>query len=287
MREFILGTDWWTDCDDAAALRIIARAFKRGEINIACIGINACMQYSAASLISFLHSEGVNGLKAGIDRDATDFGGSPPYQKRLALMMDKPVTNDDIPDAVQLYIETLKRSEGGLEIIEIGYPQVLARALKAEPELFRQKVKHVWMMAGKWDDNPGRENNFARNKRASEAAAYFCAACPVPVTFLGWEVSHDINAGSQLKDGDVLKSIFADHGSFNGRSAWDPMLVELALSGSAEKCGYETVRGKASVDPLTGSNYFTVDESGPHCFVKKALPDEIYKNRIDALIASE
>ena len=32
MRDFILGTDWWTDCDDAVALRIITRFVNKGEI---------------------------------------------------------------------------------------------------------------------------------------------------------------------------------------------------------------------------------------------------------------
>lgn len=31
MRKFILGTDWWTDCDDVVALRILARAHKNKQ----------------------------------------------------------------------------------------------------------------------------------------------------------------------------------------------------------------------------------------------------------------
>lgn len=34
MRKFILGTDWWTDCDDAVAIRILARAHKLEKIKI-------------------------------------------------------------------------------------------------------------------------------------------------------------------------------------------------------------------------------------------------------------
>ena len=43
------------------------------------------------------------------------------------------------------------------------------------------------MMAGKWDDAEGKENNFTRAPRSREAGAYFCRFCPVPVTFLGFE----------------------------------------------------------------------------------------------------
>lgn len=30
MRNFILGTDWWTDCDDVVAIRILVRAHLSG-----------------------------------------------------------------------------------------------------------------------------------------------------------------------------------------------------------------------------------------------------------------
>ena len=40
MRKMILGTDWWTDCDDAVALRLLAKAHKAGDITLLGIGIN-------------------------------------------------------------------------------------------------------------------------------------------------------------------------------------------------------------------------------------------------------
>ena len=43
MKNILLGTDWWTDCDDAVAVRLLARAHKAGEIKLIGIGINACM----------------------------------------------------------------------------------------------------------------------------------------------------------------------------------------------------------------------------------------------------
>ena len=80
MRNFILGTDWWTDCDDAVAVRILERAHKAGEICIKGIAINACMEYSVSSLEGFLNAEEVYNIPLGIDLDATDFGGNPTFQ---------------------------------------------------------------------------------------------------------------------------------------------------------------------------------------------------------------
>ena len=56
MRNFILGTDWWTDCDDAVAVRILARAHKAGDISIKGIGRNRADQ-----IVNALLSEGLNG----------------------------------------------------------------------------------------------------------------------------------------------------------------------------------------------------------------------------------
>ena len=282
MRRFILGTDWWTDCDDAAALRILLRAHKRGEIALSGIGINAYMPDSAASLLAFSHAEGVFDVPVGIDRAASDFGGNPPYQKRLAAR--EPMDDAVLPDAADLYLTLLREAEEPLEILEIGYPQVLAEVLKRDPDLFREKVRAVWMMAGKWDNAEGKENNFTRAPRSREAGAYFCRFCPVPVTFLGFEVGVSVITGGKLKEGDLLRQVLADHGSGNGRCSWDPMLVLLALDGSPEAGGYTAITGKASVDPLTGANTFLRSPDGRHRFVVKVKPDSYYAARIDELI---
>lgn len=298
-RTFLLGTDWWTDCDDAVAIRILARAARAGEIVLAGVGISACMEHSVASLDGFLLTEGLRGVRLGLDREATDFGGNPPYQKRLAAYAVDRKSNNDAEDGVRMYRAVLAATEQPIEIIEIGYPQLLTNALMSlgddiSPltgmELFRQKVKKIWMMAGKWDENPGRENNFARAPRSRVAAHVLCLQCPVPITFLGWEVGHDVISGSKLTSG-VLYDALYDHGCGRwhtpggGRSSWDPMLVELALIGDEDAAGYDTVRGQAAVDAETGENRFIPDESGLHRYVVRRHAPEYHAQRIDRLIA--
>ena len=291
-RTFLLGTDWWTDCDDAVAIRMLARAALANEIELVGIGLNGCMEHSVASLDGFLSTEGLCGMRIGLDRAATDFGGNPPYQKRLAQYAVRRKSNEDAEDAVRMYRSLLAAAEHPLEIIEIGYPQVLANALMSPGddisplsgvELFSTKVKKIWMMAGKWDDNPGRENNFTRAPRSRRAGHILCEHCPTPITFLGWEIGHDVISGSKLPQG-ILRDVLLDHGSKNGRSSWDPMLIELALIGDEDAAGYDTVRGHAHVDPETGENTFTPDENGPHAYVVRRHEPHIYAARIDALI---
>lgn len=284
MRSFILGTDWWTDCDDAVALRILSRAHKAGEVNLLGIGINACMQYSVSSLTGFLRNEGVADVRIGIDSEAVDFGGDPPYQKRLSALAED-IDNSMAENAVDMYIDILRNTGDKIEILEIGYPQVVSEVIRREPLLFAEKVAKVWMMGGRWDGPDLKENNFSRNARASAAAAFFCENCPVPVTFLGFEIGCDVYTGKHLADGDVLKNVLADHGcAEKGRCSWDPMLILLAIAGDEEKAGYGCIRGQAIVNPETGTNNFKLDCNGKHCCVIKNRNNEYYRILIDSLI---
>lgn len=293
MRNFILGTDWWTDCDDAVALRVLLRAHKEGKINLAAIGINAAMEYSAASVDGFLNLEGVENIPVGIDLEATDYGGNPRYQKRLSESALRYKKNEDAEDAVRLYRRILAESEGKVEIIEIGFMQVIAAVIesgaddispKTGMELFREKVSKVWLMAGKWDEEGGWENNFARTERTAKASAILCEKCPVPMTFLGFEIGEMVITGGNVPKTDFLGKVLDDHGSYKGRCSWDPMTALLAITGDEEAAGYKAVCGKARVDGTTGRNYFTEAANGPHKYVIKMHPDSYYEDIINDII---
>ena len=295
MRKFILGTDWWTDCDDAVALRLISIAVKAKKAQLLGICINGCMEYSVASVKGFLKNEGVFDIPVGIDISATDFGGTPRYQKRLAELMPN-VTNKDAEDGVRLYRRLLEEASEPVEIIEIGYLQVFAALLKSGADdiseksgidLVREKVSKLWVMAGKWDADGEKENNFCRNERSRVAGKEFCDLCPVPITFLGWEVGRGILTGGSLDKNDALYHALCDHGSYNGRDSWDPMLVMTALIGDEDKAGYTTVRGTASVDPETGANKFMRDSNGKHSFVIKKHDDRYYAEQINSIITQK
>ncbi|MBQ4638087.1 MAG: nucleoside hydrolase [Clostridia bacterium] len=293
MRNFILGTDWWTDCDDAIALRMLARAHKAGEIDLKGIVINACLDCSVQSVEGFLNTEGVGNIPLGIDREATDFGGNPPYQRMLSAYAEKYRSNDDAEDGVRLYRMLLVQSSEPLEIIEIGYLNTVAALLESSVddisdkngiELVKEKVKKLWVMAGKWDEENGRENNFCRNSRSRIAGEKFLRLCPVPVTLLGWEVGSTVLTAADLEKDDVLSKVISFYNSPNGRMSWDPMVVLMAFDGDEAKAGYNVKTGTASLNSETGENTFTEDPNGLHRYVIKARPDEYYRDRINELI---
>ena len=292
-RPFLLGTDWWTDVDDVVAMRVFARAHNAGRIRIKGVCVNACMEYSCPSLDAFLQNEGLPDTPIGIDRNATGYGGNPPYQKRMAQSPGSHRSNADCIDAVRLYRQALA-GEASVEIAEIGFCQVLAAVLRSPPddlsplpgrELLAQKCKHIWAMAGKWDEPGGREYNLSHTRPNCRAASDFYENCPVPVTFLGFEVGLNVRTGDVLKGrDDLLARALRDHGSENGRHSWDPMLALLALAGDPETAGYSTVRGQAKIDPEDGKNQWIPGEHGPQRYVVKARPDDFYRNAINAMI---
>ena len=295
MRSFILGTDWWSDCDDAVAIRLLARAVKAGEARLLGAVINACMEYSVASLKGFFLSEGVSDLPIGIDLAAVDFSGETLYQARVAKTFCPDVKNTDAEDGVRLYRRLLAESDAKVEIIEIGFLQVVAALLKSGADdiseksgaqLVKEKVSKFWVMAGKWSADGEREHNFCLNERSRLGGKEFLELCPVPITFLGYEVGCDVITGDCFADKeDTLCRLMEDYGTKIGRSSWDPMTVLMALIGDEKAAGYETVRGWASLDAENGKNYFKQDENGLHCFVKKARPNEYYKEKINKRIA--
>lgn len=295
MRNVIIGTDWWTDCDDAVAMRLLARAHKAGQICVKGIGINAVMTDSVTSLEGFLNTEGVEDIPIGLDHAATDFEGKLTYQMGLAPYARRYRENGDAVDAVKLYRTVLAESQTPVEIVEIGFLQVLAGLLestgdtispKSGVELVKDKVKKIWIMAGRWDMEEGSEHNFIKNGRSRLGGYKVCKLCPVPITFLGFEVGVDVITGGELEKTDVLHRVLCDHGSQNGRRSWDPMLALMAILGDEEAAGYRAVRGTASVDPETGHNRFCTHPDGLHSYVVKTKSNEYYQNQINEQIAS-
>ena len=293
MRNIILGTDWFTDCDDAVALRLLCRAHMRGEINLSAVVINACLPDSVPSLDGFITLEGCSLPLIGIDHSATVFKGSSTYQRRLSEYASVYRSNEDAEDGVRVYRRALANAKERVDICEIGFLQVLAALIESEGddispqsgiELIRQKVGRLYIMGGRWDVDGGMEYNFSSSSVAAAAAHTVLRYFPRPITLLGWEIGNDVITGKHLRHDDHLKVAMCDHGSPCGRPSWDPMLVSLALCGDADTAGYRCVEGTAYADTDTGANHFTPCNSGQHRYVIKKCDSTFYEKIIDELI---
>lgn len=289
----ILDTDWGGDVDDVLAARLLCNAHKQGRIGFLGCVINAATPESVRSLDGFLLHCGLD-LPIGIDRAATDFLEHGRYQTRLCeTLPSKYKSEEEAEDAVRLYRRLLATAPEKVEIVAIGFTQVLADLLESAPddlsplngsELVAAKVAHLWDMGGRWDGKSNGEYNFNFKPRAVSGSHRLCKNWNTPITFLGFEVGVDVITGSKLPPSDPLKQALADYGTPDGRSSWDPMTALLCVIGDPEKAGYDCVTGYAAASAVDGGCSFREDPAGPHRYVVKKHPDQWYADAVDACL---
>lgn len=289
----IFDTDWWTDVDDAVAVRMLGEFRRMGEIDLRGICLSALDGESVSSISAYMDHEGLSDIPLGADRQATDHYGKPKYRHAILdnhgrRLYDSP---DQVPDCVEFYRKLLSESKEKVDIIAVGFPNALARLLESGPDeysrltgrkLVEKKVAHLWMMAGKYPE--GKEHNFCISKRSRRTGYTICTEWPTEITFLGWEAGNTVLSGGKLPEDDILAKVLKVYGTPKGRSSWDPMTALMAVVGDPEKAGYDVVRGTVILDPKDGSNTFTPDSKGRHRYVVKKHPDSYYSDWIDSLL---
>lgn len=272
-KRLYVSTDWWTDVDDAVAVRFLCWAQYAGLISIQGWDINTTLSNGPASLDALLRFEGFR--NSVISRPLTSHvpGGAPPYQANLALLPHDVGDISTVEDAVTMYRRGLAGQSGRVEILSIGYLNNLQELLASSADvhspltgaaLVAAKVSKLWIMGGNWPS--GDENNFNRTTQAKTAASYVCTNWPTPITFVGYETASGINTGQTLRgSADPLAQALVDHGSSAGRPSWDIMASLIALADPAS-IAVSSVRGYGSVNGSTGANTWVTDGAGPHTY---------------------
>lgn len=293
-RPVIFDTDWWTDCDDCVALKLLIKSDLKG------VNINAFLDESPYSVELFLESYGLKDIPVAIDKSATYYSDAPKnsYQKKIieSFSGGKYKSPDLYEDSVSFYRRILSSAAEKVDIVAVGFQNSIAALLQSEADEFsplngidlcREKVNKLWSMAGKWDTQGGLEYNIANNAHSASAAKIVAEKFPCPITYLGFEAGVTVITGGKSVIGDekdALSLSMVAHGSEKGRNSWDPMTAMLCLHGNEEKAGYTTVYGNVYIDE-NGKNYFEEDNSSDRCYVVKKQPDSFYENEINSLIS--
>lgn len=296
-RSVIFDTDWWTDCDDCVALKLLLNS---DEVELIGVNINAFMDISPYSVEIFLSQYGRGKVHISVDKNADDYPDAPKksYQEKLIEVFSggRYKSSDCYEDSVTLYRRLLASSPDKVDIIAVGFQNSIADLLLSEgdeisplngTELCREKVGKLWAMAGLWDKDGGREYNVANTSRSVNAARVVSEKFPCPVTYLGFETGVSVITGGTEVIGDrndPLSLAMESHGSANGRNSWDPMTALLAAIGDEEKASYRKVYGKFTFDN-DGSNHFLPDASSDRCYVVKREEDDFYSSEINRRIS--
>ena len=280
-RKFILDTDWFTDCDDCVALRFLIRNLDEEHLLLG-VNVNATTEHSYASLKAFMDYEGVSYPIALEDPIYTPPADGYNFAYQINMAKGNTHTNVEGESSQDFYKRMLEENED-VEIISIGFLTSLARTFQAYPHLAK-KVKRLWIMGGKWDEQGGLEYNFCGNgnPKIINASRFIVNELDVEKVFLGGELGADVFTGSRLTQEDILGKSLKDYGCINGRQSWDPMLVLAAFYDKYEDAyGYEV--GRASVGE-NGGSYFQKDKNGRDRYALKRKNNAYYEQTIDEII---
>lgn len=296
-RNFIFDTDWFVDVDDVAALRVADWAHKKRLINL--IGVVNSTQYTTTpqaqdSLMAF---DGVPAVPIA-SGPRTSSGGSGAdvfYNSALAGIGTRRLyTNTGLQDSLTVMRTLLANLQGTTEIITIGFMSCLSDLLQSPADdispltgmqLYTAKVTKLWVMGGQYPS--GSEFNFIWSAPVRAAASYVCANCPGPIVFVGSEIGDSLVVGSNLTSiagaGDPVSAAFTASNKANGRSAFDPVTMFIAIAGSPEAAGFTSVPCSVSVDASTGANT-TGASNGRHSYVVPAMSYQAIAMAMDNLL---
>jgi hypothetical protein len=246
--KIIFDTDMDTDCDDAGALAVLHALADRGEAEILATVVSSRYPWSAPCVEAINRYYGRPELPIGAPRSQwADTGrrGSR-YARQIAEQFSTQLrTNDDAPDAVQVYRRILAgQADDSVVVVTVGYLTNI-RDLLASPadalspltgrELVQQKVSRWVCMGGRYPEHldPGVFGNFKPDPTSAVIAAQ---DWPGPIYFSG--LGEDVGTGGRLnetpEDNPVRRVYQLYLKDKPTRPSWDPIAVLFAVRSQAD-----------------------------------------------------
>lgn len=256
--KLILDTDMLTDCDDAAAIGILHKLADNGEVDILATMVSSRYPMSGPVVDAVNTYYGRPEIPIGVPKNGSGaFRDDSSFLDQVASEFPHNLaSNEDAPDAVELYRKILAAAEDkSITILTIGYMSNLAKLLKSVAdsisslpgaELVKTKVRKWVCMGGNFPVDTGKDNvNFYRD---AEAAVYTIRNWPGEIVFVGREIGHNIFIGDRLKqtpDTNPVRRAYQLHrdrfslGHWNHHTA-DPCAVLYAVRGLRNYWDVET-----------------------------------------------
>jgi pyrimidine-specific ribonucleoside hydrolase len=293
----IFDSDMGPDYDDVGAITLLHAFADSGRANI--LATIASTKYEGVAGVFNVLNTYFNrpDLPIGVPKGAavTQRDWQHWSDTLLARYPHQIKSNDDVPDAVELYRKILAaQPDKSVTIITVGFFTNLSNLLQSAPdqysrlsgkELVQKKVKAVVSMAGKFPS--GKEFNIEKDASASK---YVFENWPTQILCSGFEIGEKIKTGLPLIHNDQIqnspvKDVFriaipmAKEDSA-GRMSWDETAVLVAIHGYAP---YYTIRKGRVMVAADGSDSWK-DGNGPHAHLIPAVPVENVQAVINQLM---
>ena len=227
----IYETDMCLDVDDVGALATLHALADKNETQILAICFNEVHKDGAAAIgaINTWYQRG--DIPIGIYKKPLPDPDESRYLSHVAgLPNDIPDNLDLVPDALDVYVETLEsQSDSSVTIVSVGFLNNLADLLESKPKLIAKKVNELVIMGARQND----PFNLFRHGTV-EAAEKVFRDWPTPIVIS--------QPGGNIRTGESLKGTPAQNPvreayyryfneSFKGRSSWDQIAVLYAVRG--------------------------------------------------------
>ncbi|WP_018614956.1 nucleoside hydrolase [Segetibacter koreensis] len=294
----IFDTDMGPDYDDVGAITLLHAFADSGKAKI--LATIASTKYEGVAAVLnvfntyFKKAEIPIGVPKGNALTLKDF-----QHWTDTLIAKYPHTiksNDEVPDAVELYRKILaKQPDNSVTIITVGFLTNISNLLQSKPdkysslngkELVNKKVKNMVTMGGKFP--AGKEFNIEKDAVASK---YAYEHFEKPVLFSGFEIGEKIKTGLPLVNNDAIqnspvKDVFSlclpmAKEDKEGRMSWDETAVFVAVAGY--KPFYTLKKGTIQIAD-DGSNTWNGNGTKHHHLVKERPPSEVEKVINDLMI---
>jgi pyrimidine-specific ribonucleoside hydrolase len=293
----IFDSDMGPDYDDVGAITLLHAFADSGYINI--LATVASTKYEGVASVmnvfnTYFHRPDIpigipkqNGLTLRDWQHWTD--------TLIKNYPHKIKTNDEVPDAVEVYRKVLAaQPDTSVSIVTVGFLTNLSNLLKSQPDkyssldgksLIKQKVKQLVCMAGKFPE--GNEFNVKEDAASSQ---YVFSNWETPILFSGFEIGEKIKVGLPLIHNENIqhspvKNVFSicipmAHEDSAGRKSWDETAVLIAVKGYNSY--YKLHYGHIEVAE-DGSNTWS-NEGKQQAYLEEAIPHEIVERYINSLI---
>lgn len=277
----ILETDFFTDCDDVAALALLCDEACRhaGAFSLAGVAANVNHHQIPAAIRAVLARYGMGDVPVAMWPEGQPWGYDSKYIGALAaLAPDGPSGH---VGGLEFYRRVLRAvPDSSLTIVSIGFFNGLAAALRDDPALFHRKVARVIAMAGGF----GRKCDHCEYNVVGHlgASREFIGNFKGEIDFVGFECGDlamtDLT-GLPEDRGNFLLEAFRLRSNENMRHpSWDPITVDFAVNGECD-CWRLSEPGRVEVDG-EGRTLFTASADGNSCHLVFTMSDAAAGARI-------
>ncbi|KAK3286669.1 hypothetical protein CYMTET_5786 [Cymbomonas tetramitiformis] len=285
--KLIIDTDLGNDVDDVGALAVAHALADDGKVDILaivhCTGLKVGI--AAVDVINTFYGRQDSIILGAYKGDFGRQVGNQDNYISQSLLRYHPHTvdnydNSKVLECVAAYKKALmSAADNSVTIASIGFPICIRDILRAEPDLFKAKVKAVYYMDGGY--------NFGCNIPGSSDPSGDCKNNAVEVSVDLWDSGikqvyqwegSNIYTGGRFSDGcggerrqNPIKDAYITNIPYQGRRdrpSWDPITVHMAVLGdnsihtSVTRGGMYIYNGGATEDFHPGENKNMYKQNG-------------------------